>query len=246
MLLALGIILALGAAIGSQVANLAEGAPQYEATIETKIANLRKNTIDRLSREIGSLGHRLTGAGSSSGQKEAASPAPAATGPAGNGKKPVPVVVTQPSPSALQIGREIVSPLLHPLATAGIIFVVTIFALLQKEDLRDRAIRLFGSSDLEGTTAAIGDAGRRLSRYFLTQLGINTSFGVIVAVGLYFIGVPSPVLWGILGALLRFIPYIGSYIAAALPIVLAAAVEPGWTMVIETAVLYVGLIGPKL
>ena len=86
---------------------------------------------------------------------------------------------------------------------------------------------------------AMDDAGRRLSRYFLTQLGINASFGVIVGTGLYFIGVPNPVLWGILGALLRFIPYVGSWIAAALPIVLAAAVEPGWSMAIWTAVLYV-------
>ena len=72
--------------------------------------------------------------------------------------------------------------------------------------------------------------GDRLSRYFLTQLGINTSFGVIVGTGLYFIGVPHPVLWGILGALLRFIPYIGSWIAASFPIALAAAVQPGWAM----------------
>src|SRR6185312_4936891 len=97
----------------------------------------------------------------------------------------------------------------------------------------------FGASDLERTTVAMNDAGRRLSRYFLTQLGLNTSFGVIVGVGLFFIGVPNPALWGVLGALLRFIPYIGSWIAAALPIVLAAAVEPGWSMVIWTAVLYV-------
>lgn len=239
VLLALGIILALGTAIGSQVANLAKGIPLYQATIETKIANLRENTIDRISREIGSLGHRLTGAGSGSGEKNASTPAPADTASGSSDQKPVPVVVTQPTPSALEIGKDVISPLLHPLATAGIIFVVTIFVLLQKEDLRDRAIRLFGSGDLEGSTAAIDDAGRRLSRYFLTQLGINTSFGVIVTVGLYFLGVPSPVLWGILGALLRFIPYIGSYIAAALPIVLAAAVEPGWTMAIWTAVLYV-------
>ncbi|HET7411085.1 MAG TPA: AI-2E family transporter, partial [Pararhizobium sp.] len=242
VLLALGIILALATAIGSQVAQLAEGIPVYEATIEKKIANLRENTVDRIANQIGSLGHRLVGDGAKAGKKEPSSSGPGDTETDDTGKtepKPVPVVVTEPTPSALQIGKEIVFPLLHPLATAGIIFVVTIFALLQKEDLRNRAIRLFGSSDLEGSTAAIDDAGRRLSRYFLTQLGINTSFGVIVTVGLYFIGVPSPVLWGILGALLRFIPYIGSYIAAALPIVLAAAVEPGWTMAIWTAILYV-------
>ena len=147
-------------------------------------------------------------------------------------------MVTQPQSSALEIGKQVLSPLLNPLATTGIILVVTIFALLQKDDLRDRAIRLLGSHDLQRSTLALNDAGSRLSRYFLTQLGLNTSFGVIVGVGLYLIGVPHPVLWGILGALLRFIPYVGSWIAALLPVALAAAVQPGWAMAIETAALY--------
>ena len=154
--------------------------------------------------------------------------------------KPVPVVITEsPTTSALDLGRRILEPLLSPLATLGIILVVAVFALLQKDDLRDRLIRLFGSSDLHRTTAAMDDAGRRLTRYFLTQLGLNCTFGAIVGVGLYFIGVPSAGLWGILGAILRFVPYIGSYIAAALPLVLAAAVGNGWSMVLWTAVLYI-------
>jgi len=86
---------------------------------------------------------------------------------------------------------------------------------------------------------AMDEAGRRLSRYFLTQLGINASFGIIIGIGLFYIGVPNPVLWAILSALLRFVPYIGSFISAALPIALAAAVDPGWMMTIWTAALYV-------
>jgi hypothetical protein len=141
----------------------------------------------------------------------------------------------------LQIGENLFSPVLSPLETTGIVLVVTIFTLLQKEDLRDRAIRLFGTGDLHRATVVMDDAARRLSRYFLTQLAINTSFGVVLAVGLYFIGLPSPVLWGLVGALLRFIPYIGSWIAATLPIALAAAVAPGWSLVIWTAALYSGI-----
>lgn len=237
VVLALGVILALGSAIGTQVAQLAEKVPEYQTTIEQKIAKLRDATVQRISNSLGGLGHQLAESGA--GQPATPPPArPAAAAPQAQAQKPVPVVVTQPAPSALQIGKEVLSPILNPVATAGIILVVTIFALLQKEDLRDRAIRMFGSSDLERTTAAMNDAGRRLTRYFVTQFGINTSFGAIVAIGLYFIGVPNPVLWGILGALLRFVPYIGSWIAAALPIVLAAAVEPGWSMAIWTAVLY--------
>jgi predicted PurR-regulated permease PerM len=236
VLLALGLILALGSAIGTQVAQLSGNLPQYQTTIENKISGLRNATIDKFSAKLSSFGHQLSG---SAPRSEAPAPAPAGASAQGQEQNPVPVVVTQPAPSVLDIGKGVVEPMLYPIATAGIILVVTIFALLQKEDLRDRAIRLLGSGDLHRTTVAMDEAGRRLSRYFLTQLGLNASFGVIVGVGLYFIGVPNPLLWGILGALLRFVPYVGSWIAAALPVVLAAAVEPGWSMAIWTAVLYV-------
>ncbi|MGH8320131.1 MAG: AI-2E family transporter [Steroidobacteraceae bacterium] len=232
VMLALGIVLALGTAIGTQVAHLSANVPQYERTIENKLHYVRDVTVNRLSGKIENIGQKLSRAAQS-----AANRTPATGGPAAQ-RQPVPVVVTQPAPSALEIGEAVISPLLSPLATAGIILVVTIFALLQKEDLRDRMIRLFGSKDLRRTTVAMTEAGRRLSRYFLTQLGINTSFGAIVAAGLYFIGVPDPVLWGILGALLRFVPYVGSWIAALLSTALAMAVTPGWSMVIWTVVLY--------
>ena len=132
----------------------------------------------------------------------------------------------QPDPTPIQLAERIITPIVDPLSTTAIVLIVTIFVLLQREDLRDRLIRLFGSSDLHRTTAAMNDAARRLSRYFLTQLGINAAFGVITGVGLYLIGVPSPLLWGIIGLLLRFVPYIGAPLAAILPLALAAAVSP--------------------
>jgi predicted PurR-regulated permease PerM len=235
VMLALGVILALGSAIGTQVAQLSGNLPQYQTTIETKINRLRNATIDKVSEKLGSFVHLPSG---SAPRSEVPAPAPTGAPAEGQQQNPVPVAVTQPALSVLDIGKSVLEPMLYPVATAGIILVVTIFALLQKEDLRDRAIRLFGSGDLHRTTVAMDEAGRRLSRYFLTQLGLNAGFGVIVGVGLYFIGVPNPLLWGILGALLRFVPYVGSWIAAALPVVLAAAVEPGWSMAIWTAVLY--------
>lgn len=82
------------------------------------------------------------------------------------------------------------------------------------------------------------DAARRLSRYFLVQLAINACFGLVVAIGLYFIGLPSPLLWGTIAALMRFVPYIGSYVAAGSPILLAAAVEPGWSKALWVGVLF--------
>lgn len=116
--------------------------------------------------------------------------------------------------------------------------IYAVFILVQREDLRNRFIRLVGSGDLQRTTLAMNDAAGRLSRFFLVQTLVNASFGIIVAVGLYFIGIPSPILWGIAAFLLRFIPYIGAFIAAGVPIALAAAVDPGWGMAFETLALF--------
>ncbi|MFC7610555.1 AI-2E family transporter [Teichococcus aestuarii] len=119
--------------------------------------------------------------------------------------------------------------------------VVTVFILVQREDLRDRLIRLFGSTDLHRTTVAMDDAAYRLSRFFLAQLSINLGFGAVIAAGLLLIGVPSPLLWGLLAALLRFVPYVGAVLGAVLPIGVAAAVDPGWSMALWTAVLFLAI-----
>ena len=111
-----------------------------------------------------------------------------------------------------------VEPLINPLAALAIVFIVSTFILAQREDLRDRMIRLFGASDLHRTTVAMDETAHRLSRYFLAQLAINMSFGAIIGTALYFIGLPSPLLWGIIAMLLRFLPYIGSPLAAVLPL----------------------------
>ena len=151
---------------------------------------------------------------------------------------PVPVEVLQPDPGALESLRSLIAPLVSPLATTGIIVIFVIFILLQREDLRNRLIRLAGSRDLQRTTAALDDAAGRLSRLFLNQLLINTSFGVLIGTGLSLIGIPSAVLWGILATVLRFVPYIGSVISAAFPLALALAVDPGWSMLLWTAALF--------
>jgi len=134
--------------------------------------------------------------------------------------------------------QSLISPLLHPLATTGIIVIFVIFILLQREDLRNRLIRLAGSHDLQRTTAALDDAASRLSRLFLIQLLLNGSFGIVIGIGLWVIGVPSAILWGILAAVLRFVPYIGAAIAAAFPLALAVAVDPTWSMLLWTIALF--------
>jgi hypothetical protein len=154
---------------------------------------------------------------------------------------PVPVEVRQAPVGPFERLSNVISDLLHPLAATGITFIYAAFILLQREDLRNRVIKLAGARDLHKTTAALDDAGRRLSRLLLAQLAVNSAFGVVIGMGLWIIGVPSPVLWGILSAILRFIPYVGGLIAAVFPLTLAIAVEPGWSKVILTGLLFISL-----
>ncbi len=236
VVLALGVVLAIGGVIGTQVAELTTGLPRYVATVEEKINTVQSYTVGRLSHfadSIGSHGGRRDEAPSASG---AQSTTPSQTTPPA-------ATAQQATSSPLATAERYLSPVLSPLGTFGIVFVVAVFALLQREDLRDRLIRLVGSDDLHGTTVAMDDGARRLRKYFLTQLSINAAFGVVVGFGLLLIGVPNPVLWGILSALLRFVPYVGSLLSAVLPMSLAAAVEPGWSMVLWTLGLYVAVEG---
>lgn len=232
---ALGIILAFGAVIGTQLADLAQDVPRYTSSVERKVEALQTKTFGRMTTIMKGLGRELDRASTT---KDSGPDNSAPTASPGSEQKSMPVEVREPEPTAVQLVQRIISPIVAPLATTAIVFIVAIFVLLQREDLRDRLIRLFGSSDLHRTTVAMNDAARRLSRYFLTQLGINATFGVIIGTGLFFIGVPSPLLWAVLAMLLRFVPYIGAPLSALLPITLAAAVAPGWVMVIWTAALY--------
>ncbi|HEY0793426.1 MAG TPA: AI-2E family transporter [Chthoniobacterales bacterium] len=234
--LALAIALGLSSLIGVQIADLAQQVPRYASTIEKKVETLRGLTLDRANRILRGIGRQVER--ESQGQAPTAPGNPAAEAPTARDPKPMPVEVHSPDPSPWELTQRILSPLSGPLSTTALVFIVAVFALLQGEDLRDRFIRLTGSGDLHRTTLALDDAASRLSRYFLTQCAINVGFGVIIAVGLSIIGIPLPVLWGVLGALMRFVPYVGSLLSAVFPLALAAAVDPGWTKLMWTAGLY--------
>ncbi len=239
--LAFATILLLGALIGTQVADLASNASSYQSTIESKVHNVQAFATSRADSLIAAI-TRLGGHSAGTASAPAGSPV--------HGQQhAMPVTIENGAPSPIALLQQFLGPLLAPLETLGIVIVVAIFVLLQQEDLRDRVIRLFGSADLHRTTVAIDDAAHRLSRYFLSQLAVNASFGVVIGIGLAAIGVPSPILWGTLGMLLRFVPYIGSFIAGLLPALLAAAVEPGWSMALETVALFVvveGVVGQAI
>ena len=239
VLLAFTSIFALGGVIATQVAELAGALPRYQITMREKIRSVRgtaapSGALERAADVLSDLGKELN----KPKEPAAGQTAPLQTAPPGQEAKPIPVEVRQPPPTALESIAALISPLLHPLTTTGIIAIFVIFILLQREDLRNRFIKLAGSHDLQKTTAALDDAATRLSKLFLIQLALNTAFGIVIGAGLWVIGIPSPVLWGILAAVLRFVPYIGAVISAVFPLTLAAAVDPGWSMLLWTAALF--------
>ena len=138
------------------------------------------------------------------------------------------VQIVQPPPNFAQVVRTVLGPLLAPVATAAIVLVFSVFMLIQREDLRDRLVRLLGANEMHTTVTALDDAAQRVSRYLLMQSLINGIQGTLVAAGLYALGVPDAMLWGALTFVLRFIPYLGPVLAAAGPIALAIAFFPGW------------------
>ena len=233
VLLAFAVIGSIGMVVGRQMSTLAEGIPAYQATIQHKIATL--DLGPSMTHEVQNSLHSLLGSA-----KEAA-PAP------GHALTPAPAKVgvsSTPSGafearSTLVIVRTVAPSLLGMLGTLGVVLIFVVFVLLFREDLRDRLVRLVGRQDLHRTILAMNDAARRLSRFFLFQVLINTGFGAFIGVGLAVSGLPNPVLWGILAAMMRFVPFIGTFIAATPPVLLALAVSPGWSLAVIVLLLFV-------
>jgi predicted PurR-regulated permease PerM len=237
VLLAFGVIFGLASLMFAEVSELAGDLPRYQSNLREKIQALRgaataSGTLEQASQVLRNLQKELD-------RPKSANPAsPAAPDASGLPDRPIPVEVRQPDPGALQTLATLIAPLIHPLATTGIIIIFVVFILLQQQDLRNRLIRIAGSHDLQRTTLAMDDAGKRLSRLFLMQLALNAAFGFIIGIGLWAIDVPSAPLWGLLAMVLRFVPYIGAIVAAILPLIVATAVDPGWSMMLMTAALF--------
>ena len=214
-----------------QMSELAPRVPEYQSNIEAKLSSVNHYFVDalsKLSRSAEDVGQTLPSAG----------PAEA---PLGTHDRPYSVRVLSTPTSPLQIFGGMFGTLLEVLGTAGIVIILVIFLLARREDLRDRFIWLAGRGRLTVTTQMLEDAATRVTRY-LSMLGIiNVTYGIAVAIGLSLIGVPNAILWGILAAVLRFVPYIGPWIAAAMPIGLSMAISTGWTTPILTVVLFVVL-----
>jgi predicted PurR-regulated permease PerM/CheY-like chemotaxis protein len=221
----------LGAATwttADQMARLAPKIPEYQKNLETKLSSVNEYAVAALS--------KLTSSAQGIGQTLA--PAAEANGTT---ELPFSVRVLASPASPLEVFGGMFGTLLQVLGTSGIVIVLVIYFLVRREDLRDRFIHLVGKGHVTVTTQMLADAGARVSRYLSVLFFINATFGLSVGIGLYLIGVPNAILWGILATALRFIPYIGPWIAAAMPIGLSLAISPGWIAPCLTVVLFVVL-----
>ncbi|PZF77943.1 AI-2E family transporter [Aestuariivirga litoralis] len=219
------VVAVLAGFVASAVTNLAADLPSYQSSLREKAQNLKSmttggGTLERAAGVLESLRKELD---------RPEQPRSAATEPV----KPIPVEIREVTGPFTSL-ESILSLLIHPLTQLGIIILMLTFFLIYREDLRNRLIRLAGTGDIHRTTTAIDEAGRRLSRLFATQMTINAATGAFIGTALFVIGVPGAALWGTLTMILRFVPYVGTLLAAIFPIIIAAAVGDGWTLALVT------------
>jgi predicted PurR-regulated permease PerM len=233
--LALALVGFGGWIVTGQLINIVDQLPNYQSNIHDKVQALRVqhgNRLTNATKTVSDLSKELTAASESAADKKIAKR---------TGATPIPVQVTQPPSNAPQYLRTIVGPLTGIFEMMAIVVVFAVFMLVKREDLRNRLIRLAGQGRLTVVTQALDDASRRLSRYLYLQFLVNALYGGMFGGGLYLIGVPRPLLWGVLSALLRLIPYIGTAVAAGFPALMAMAVFPGWHQALLVVALFVTL-----
>jgi predicted PurR-regulated permease PerM len=213
--------------VAGQLVQIMVQLPDYKDNLDAKIQSLHTTkggdiskataSWQELNKELSSVSGQIS-AGQISGTDQKN----------GHPVRPLSVQVAQPPRNLVEDLRGLLGPLAGPIETALIVVIFTLFMLVKREDLRNRAIRLAGHGQIHAMTQALDDAGRRLSRYLLLQCLVNAGYGALFGLGLYLLGVPHALLWGAFAAVLRFVPFLGSLIAAILPVALALAVFPGW------------------
>lgn len=224
---------AVGWMLTDQAIDLANKLPSYKQNIQDKLRSMRvpgQTPISKMAQTIDELKKDLPGgSGNETDDRTRAE------------SKATPVEIVSGRNERLEFMQNVLTPVLSPLGTAALVLLLVIFMLLQREELRNRMIRLIGQGRISATARAMDDAGARVSKYLLMQILVNVTYGIPVAIGLYFIGVPNAVLWGALASVLRFIPYLGPWIAAAFPIILSLASSPGWMAPLLTITLFIML-----
>ncbi len=216
----------IGWGVGAQLNNLAKDLPTHTEEVREKIAHLRQAGSEKFSRLFRM--YQEVGASDSTGTSPASAFMP-------------PIVVQNSSPVAIENFSTLAGVILEPIATALLVMILVGFMLIRREDLRNRVIGLLGHGQLTGTTRVTVEAAERLSRFLLAQLLVNASFGLVFGAALFVIGVPYSLLWGLLMALLRFVPYVGPWTAAVGPILLSVAIFPDWLHPLIVLAIFVAL-----
>ncbi|MGA2194785.1 MAG: AI-2E family transporter [Bryobacteraceae bacterium] len=221
----------VGGIIAIQLVDVAKELPRYEQNIDAKMGALRiptkgplglaANSLKEIARELSSPGATAPVPGPPvPNRKQRTAP--------GTPELPLPVEIVPQPANEWDYLRDLAQPVLRPLALTGLVLIFTIFMLVKRFDLRQRFFRLVGLGQINIMTQALDDAAHRVSRYLLMLVLVNAGFGTLFGLGLYCIGVPYPALWGVIGGLLRIVPYIGTMVAAALPIALSLAAFNSW------------------
>lgn len=236
VMLAVSVLASVGYLVGGQLLDLTYKLPDYKVNISQRIAAIKSsggnNPFTKASETVKELGAEISGTAPEAHGSRPQSPFSA------NQQRVVPVQIVESATNLKEVLQSVVGPVFGPLGTAAIVIVFVLFMLIKREDLRDRIIHLIGRGRLNVTTQALDEAAHKVSGYLFMQVVINICFGVPVGIGLYFIGVPNAFLWGLLATLLRFVPYVGAWIALGFPLVLSLAVTPNWRMPIETLALF--------
>lgn len=237
--LAFAVVGGVGYLVGNQLVDLTYKLPSYQTNIEHRIAALKKTNPDsalsKATQTITELGDQIS----------ETAPSPNSTRPdsvlSKNKDRISKVQIVEPATSAAEVARSVLGPVVGPLGQAAVVIVFVLFMLLKREDLRDRIIHLIGKGNINTTTKALDEAASKVTGYLTMQVIVNVSFGVPIGIGLYFIGVPNAFLWGMLAVLLRFIPYVGAWIALGFPLLLSLAVTDTWGMPVKVLALYAGI-----
>ena len=226
VLIAFAVLFAMTAVLATSLTNLAGDLPQYESNLREKARSLKfatsgGDTIEKAANVLKDLQTELQQPQQSS-----------LTNPS---NRPIPVEIREPNFGPLDPVISAVAILIHPLTQLGIVVLMVVLILFNREDLRNRLVRLAGTGDIHRTTIALDEAGDRLSSLFTTQLLINGLTGAFIGVALAVIGIPGAILWGVLTAVMRFVPYVGVFMSAVFPIIIAAAIGEGWTLALLAA-----------
>ncbi|MEQ1672807.1 MAG: AI-2E family transporter, partial [Hyphomicrobium sp.] len=233
----------------SEILNLTSDLGKYRANVIEKVRTVSSaskggSALAKASEAVASLGTAIEKeiAAKENGQVsdlQGAPRLPVARDETAAAQQPPPVL-TSPQDANGRLSVLGFLPVLgQPLAQAALALLFTIFLMVQYRDLLDRIVRVVGTDHLSGTTSAMSEAGGRLSQIFLAQALLNGAFGLFIGLALWAIGIPSAALWGVVSAIMRFVPFIGSVLAAVPPVLLAAAVDPGWSILAATLALFI-------